>query len=291
MAAAPRETRPEQRRPRAKPVTPVADLPANTAEPRPAGWPMTKVPPAGHRRGRSSPPTRPSTSPASSRAPRPPIGWRSKPSGRATGRAGPSPQPVSAAFIAAIDAREAAGDTVDNRLIAIQRAAIEDAARRQDRRDRVRFEADIAAVTRNKDGRVVAGSMSDAVPTKRPLDLPAHLAASDPNWLLVETDESVSLVRARRAAPPPLLAACAAQRPRRSPPTSRRPRQCRSAAAAGKCARRGRAVGPPAAPFDRRAERALAAFQICCPRSCARPDQSGLTQAADWAPCAPSRQR
>jgi predicted lipid-binding transport protein (Tim44 family) len=53
----------------------------------------------------------------------------------------------------------------------------------------VRFEADIAAVTRNKDGEVVAGAMTDAVQTRDLWTFRRDLATKDPNWLLVETDE------------------------------------------------------------------------------------------------------
>ena len=53
----------------------------------------------------------------------------------------------------------------------------------------VRFEADIAAVTRNKAGDVVAGSLSDAVQTRDLWTFRRDLAARDPNWLLIETDE------------------------------------------------------------------------------------------------------
>ncbi len=53
----------------------------------------------------------------------------------------------------------------------------------------VRFEADIAAVTRNADGDVVAGSMSDAVQTRDSWTFRRDIASRDPNWLLVETDE------------------------------------------------------------------------------------------------------
>jgi predicted lipid-binding transport protein (Tim44 family) len=98
---------------------------------------------------------------------------------------------VCGAFVAAIDAREAAGHTLDNRLIAIERAAIEDA--RLDGRVaeiEIRFEAFVAAVTRDKDGELLAGSMSDAVPTNDIWTFQRNLASKDPNWLLVETDEA-----------------------------------------------------------------------------------------------------
>jgi predicted lipid-binding transport protein (Tim44 family) len=98
---------------------------------------------------------------------------------------------VCGAFVAAIDAREAAGHTLDNRLVAIERAAIED-ARLEGRiaEIQVRFEAFVAAVTRDKDGELLAGSLSDAVPTNDIWTFQRNLASKDPNWLLVETDEA-----------------------------------------------------------------------------------------------------
>ena len=53
----------------------------------------------------------------------------------------------------------------------------------------VRFESDIAAVTRNAEGEVVAGSLSDAVQTRDLWTFRRDLATRDPNWLLIETDE------------------------------------------------------------------------------------------------------
>jgi predicted lipid-binding transport protein (Tim44 family) len=53
----------------------------------------------------------------------------------------------------------------------------------------VRFEADIAAVTRNAAGEVVAGSLSDAIQTRDLWTFRRDIASSDPNWLLIETDE------------------------------------------------------------------------------------------------------
>jgi len=102
-------------------------------------------------------------------------------------------QEVSAAFIAAIDAREAAGHTLENRLIAIERAAIEDARLDGKRAEiEVRFDAFVAAVTRDKEGELLAGSMSDAVPTNDIWTFQRNLASKDPNWLLVETDEAAA---------------------------------------------------------------------------------------------------
>lgn len=98
---------------------------------------------------------------------------------------------VRGSFSAAIAAREAAGHSLDNRLVSIERAVIED-ARLEGRTATivVRFDADIAAVTRNREGEVVAGSLTDAVPTHDVWTFRRVLGSDDPNWLLVETDDA-----------------------------------------------------------------------------------------------------
>ena len=98
---------------------------------------------------------------------------------------------VRNSFAAAIAEREAAGHRLDNRLVAIERAVIQNA--RLDGRVAtiaLRFDADIAAVTRDEKGEVVAGSLSDAVPTHDLWTFRRTLGSGDPNWLLVETDEA-----------------------------------------------------------------------------------------------------
>jgi predicted lipid-binding transport protein (Tim44 family) len=98
---------------------------------------------------------------------------------------------VRAAFEEAIDAREASGHRLDNRLVAIERAIIEDA--KLDGRTAsitVRFDADIAAVTRDAEGNVIAGSMEDAVSAHDIWTFQRDLSSADPNWLLVDTDEA-----------------------------------------------------------------------------------------------------
>jgi predicted lipid-binding transport protein (Tim44 family) len=98
---------------------------------------------------------------------------------------------VRGSFTQAIAEREAAAYKLDNRLIGIERALIED-ARLEGRTATitVRFDADIAAVTRNAEGEVVAGSMTDAVSTHDIWTFRRTLGSQDPNWLLVETDEA-----------------------------------------------------------------------------------------------------
>jgi predicted lipid-binding transport protein (Tim44 family) len=98
---------------------------------------------------------------------------------------------VRASFIGAIDEREAASHRLDNRLVAIERAQIEDAELNgRIASITVRFDADIAAVTRNEAGEVIAGSLTDAVDTHDVWTFRRTLGSSDPNWLLVETDEA-----------------------------------------------------------------------------------------------------
>ncbi len=98
---------------------------------------------------------------------------------------------VLATFEEAITERESAGHRLDNRLVCIERAVIQDArlSGRTAEID-VRFDADIAAVTRDRDGNLIAGTMSDAVPTHDVWTFRRTLGSGDPNWLLVETDDA-----------------------------------------------------------------------------------------------------
>lgn len=97
---------------------------------------------------------------------------------------------VFAGFDAAIAQREAAGEVLNNRLVRIEEALIDSA-----RLDggmasiTVRFTADIAAVTRDKDGVVVAGSLDDAIETRDVWTFKRDMKSSSPDWILDETDE------------------------------------------------------------------------------------------------------
>jgi predicted lipid-binding transport protein (Tim44 family) len=98
---------------------------------------------------------------------------------------------VREGFAQAISERQAAGHVLDNRLIAIERAMIADASLDgRFARISVRFDADIAAVTRDQEGNVVAGSLDDAVETHDIWTFARNLRSDDPNWKLVETDEA-----------------------------------------------------------------------------------------------------
>lgn len=98
---------------------------------------------------------------------------------------------VAQAFAAAIADRKTAGHVLDNRLVAIETAQIEEAwVDGATASIRLRFEADVAAVTRDADGNVVAGSLTDAVQTNDVWTFSRPLKSPDPNWVLTETDES-----------------------------------------------------------------------------------------------------
>ena len=98
---------------------------------------------------------------------------------------------VKQAFVDAIAAQRDAGHVLDNRLVAIERAAIIDAhLDGKLARITLRFDADIASVTRDADGNMVAGSMSDAVQTHDVWTFVRTLKSNDPNWKLADTDEA-----------------------------------------------------------------------------------------------------
>ena len=98
---------------------------------------------------------------------------------------------VKAAFGEAIAARAETGHVLDNRLVSIERAVITDASLNGSAaRITLRFDADVAAITRDADGNVIAGSMSDAVETHDVWTFARTLKSSDPNWKLADTDEA-----------------------------------------------------------------------------------------------------
>ena len=97
---------------------------------------------------------------------------------------------VFESFAGAVEQRAKDGHKLDNRLVALDPAVITDAEVDNGAAVvTVRFEADIAAVTRNAEGEVVAGSMSDAVQTRDRWTFRRDIQSRDPNWFLIETDE------------------------------------------------------------------------------------------------------
>ena len=96
---------------------------------------------------------------------------------------------VAQDFINAIAQREAAGEVVDNRLVRINEAMIVDAAFAAPlARVSVRIVADVAAVTRDSQGQVIAGSLDDAVEVRDVWTFVRDVSSPDPDWMLDETD-------------------------------------------------------------------------------------------------------
>ena len=96
---------------------------------------------------------------------------------------------VYGSFVAAIEAREEAGETLENRLVRIEDVTV-DSAHLDGRTARiaVAFVADIAAVTRDKGGTLIAGSLDDAVESRDTWTFVRQVGSADPAWLLDETD-------------------------------------------------------------------------------------------------------
>ncbi len=98
---------------------------------------------------------------------------------------------VYESFVEVIDAREKRGEVLENQLVRIDNARISEAEyRRPVARITVQFDADIAAVVKDKKGKLIAGSLSDAAETHDVWTFKRDLSSADPNWLLDETDEA-----------------------------------------------------------------------------------------------------
>lgn len=98
---------------------------------------------------------------------------------------------VAESFKEAIAARTEAGHVLDNRLVQIERSMITKAwVEAKVAYVTVQFTADIAAITRDGDGKVVAGSLTDAVPTTDVWTFSRQIKAATAEWTLTETDES-----------------------------------------------------------------------------------------------------
>ncbi len=98
---------------------------------------------------------------------------------------------VYESFIEAVADREEIGETLENRLVRIEEARIVDAHYDHPMaRITVRFDADIAAMVKNKDGVVIGGSMTDAVETHDVWTFMRDMKSGNRNWKLDETDEA-----------------------------------------------------------------------------------------------------
>jgi predicted lipid-binding transport protein (Tim44 family) len=97
---------------------------------------------------------------------------------------------VLESFAGAIDARVEAGEVLDNRLVRIEEVSVVGASYAAPfARVMVRFVADIAAVTRNGEGQVVAGSLNDAVEVRDVWTFRRDVTSGNPDWVLEATDE------------------------------------------------------------------------------------------------------
>jgi predicted lipid-binding transport protein (Tim44 family) len=95
------------------------------------------------------------------------------------------------AFADAVAAREARGETLDNRLMGIDSAKITAVElNRSEARVTVHYRADISAVTRDADGKLIAGSMSDASQTDDLWTFRRQIGSNDPNWVLDEAESA-----------------------------------------------------------------------------------------------------
>ncbi len=98
---------------------------------------------------------------------------------------------VYESFVSAIESREKSGEVLENRLVRIEETKIVDASYdRPMARITVRFDADIAAVVKDKDGTLIGGSLTDAVETHDVWTFMRDISSADPNWILDETDEA-----------------------------------------------------------------------------------------------------
>ena len=98
---------------------------------------------------------------------------------------------VYESFAGAIETREKNGEVLDNRLVRIDDARISDASMDgRTARITVSFDADIAAVVKDKNGKLIGGSLSDAVETHDIWTFMRDLSSADPNWIIDETDEA-----------------------------------------------------------------------------------------------------
>ena len=97
---------------------------------------------------------------------------------------------VYESFAAVIDERDEAGIRMDNRLIRVDDVTVYSAELDgKIARIAVRFVSDIASVSYDKDGNVVAGSLDDAVESRDIWTFSRDIRSDDPQWLLDETDQ------------------------------------------------------------------------------------------------------
>lgn len=91
-------------------------------------------------------------------------------------------------FSSAIEAREKEGLTVENKLVETTDLSVDDARLEGDIAEiTLRFVSDIISITRNREGELVEGNMSDAVKVTDIWTFAKGTRSSDPNWTLIAT--------------------------------------------------------------------------------------------------------
>jgi predicted lipid-binding transport protein (Tim44 family) len=95
---------------------------------------------------------------------------------------------IFAQFSSAIETREKDGLTVENKLVETTEMAVDDARLEGDIAEiTLRFVSDIISITRDRDGGLVEGNMSDAVKVTDIWTFAKGTRSNDPNWTLVAT--------------------------------------------------------------------------------------------------------
>ncbi len=93
-------------------------------------------------------------------------------------------------FRAAVEQRRDSGERIDNRLVNVDRAHVVAASLNGMMAEiTVRFDARILSVTRDAEGRIIAGDSDRPVETHDLWTFSRHSGSSDPSWLLIATDE------------------------------------------------------------------------------------------------------
>lgn len=91
-------------------------------------------------------------------------------------------------FLTAIREREKNRETVENRLVEILDLSVDDVEIQNSAAEiTIRFESEIVAVVRDKDGKVIDGNTSDTVTVTDVWTFARNIKSKDPNWTLVAT--------------------------------------------------------------------------------------------------------
>lgn len=91
-------------------------------------------------------------------------------------------------FSSAIETREKDGLTVENKLVETTEVKVDDARLEAGMAEiTLRFVSDIIAITRNRDGDLVEGDMSDAVKVTDIWTFARSVPSRSPNWTLIAT--------------------------------------------------------------------------------------------------------